>query len=299
MGAYERVNTAGAVAGGPYTGDEGSPVTLDGSASKDDGSLASYAWDCTDDGSADAASASPTGNSCTYPDDGSYTLRLTTTDNLGATGTNTTPVAIANVVPVLTPPSNQAADAGAAKSFAVGSFTDPGAEDTWQVTVKWGDGTADTPFDASGAGNLAEQPHTYAAAGTYDVAVTVSDGEAQDDGGFQVNVSPGAGQTGAVTGVIFDDANGNGVQDQGEPGIPGVEVKLIDQAAAANVALARTTLTDGDGRYQFDNVPPGDYTVVAGAAQQNVSVSAGKTTTVPVLNVEPGGDKLYLPALQR
>jgi hypothetical protein len=71
-------------------------VALDGSASSDDVGIAAYAWDCTDDGSAEANSASPTGSSCTYPDDGGFTLRLTVTDVDDASGSATAAVTIAN-----------------------------------------------------------------------------------------------------------------------------------------------------------------------------------------------------------
>jgi hypothetical protein len=45
---------------------------------------------------------------------------------------------------------------------------------------------------------------------------------------------------GVVTGQAFDDANGNGVQDQGEPGVPGVPVALDGHVVAA---------TDAGGRF--------------------------------------------------
>src|SRR5262249_47030718 len=42
-------------AGGPYHGDEGKAIALDGSASSDDGTITNYAWDCSNDGSDDAS----------------------------------------------------------------------------------------------------------------------------------------------------------------------------------------------------------------------------------------------------
>ncbi len=47
-----------------------------------------------------------------------------------------------------------------AKSFALGSFTDPGADGPWQVTVNWGDGTSHTVFNANSAGSLPPKSHT-------------------------------------------------------------------------------------------------------------------------------------------
>ncbi|UCD37038.1 MAG: carboxypeptidase regulatory-like domain-containing protein [Fidelibacterota bacterium] len=74
----------------------------------------------------------------------------------------------------------------------------------------------------------------------------------------------------AVTGVVFFDVTGNGLQDIDEPGIEQVTVSLLDEMG--NVIA--TTLTDADGSYEFE-VFPGDYTVV-------VEGPEGLTATTPV-----------------
>ncbi|OQX24902.1 MAG: hypothetical protein BWK80_18415, partial [Desulfobacteraceae bacterium IS3] len=56
---------------------------------------------------------------------------------------------------------------------------------------------------------------------------------------------------------VWYDTDHNGVQDAGEPGIPGVTVRLRD---ADNKVIAET-LTDGSGFYQFTGLIPGDYSV--------------------------------------
>ena len=55
---------------------------------------------------------------------------------------------------------------------------------------------------------------------------------------------------------VWEDTNGNGVQDAGEAGIVGVKVDLKD--ASGNVV--KTTTTGADGKYSF-TVDPGKYTV--------------------------------------
>jgi hypothetical protein len=62
---------------------------------------------------------------------------------------------------------------------------------------------------------------------------------------------------GIVCGVVFNDANHNGIQDAGELGIEGVPVTLTD---STNTSV--TTDTGPDGIYQFFT-PPGTYTVSA------------------------------------
>ena len=51
---------------------------------------------------------------------------------------------------------------------------------------------------------------------------------------------------------VWNDLNANGVQDTGEPGIPGVSVMLSN---------GMTTTTDANGAYSFTGLPAGIYTV--------------------------------------
>ncbi len=180
-----------AVAGGPYQGVEGSPVALDGSASSDNGPISSFAWDCTNDGSFEVTQPDATGATCFYPDDGAFVLRLRVTDGDGETATTTTTVAIANVNPAVTAPAPQSVQTGAPGSFALGSFVDPGPDAPWQVTVNWGDGSADTTVTLGSTGAIPPQSHTYTGVATRTVTVSVRD---KDNGAgsqqFSVNINP-------------------------------------------------------------------------------------------------------------
>ncbi len=56
---------------------------------------------------------------------------------------------------------------------------------------------------------------------------------------------------------VFKDWNGNGLQDSGEPGVPGVPVHLLDEYGN-DIA---DTVTDCNGLYKFSNLAAGSYTV--------------------------------------
>src|SRR5207248_7823988 len=66
---------------------------------------------------------------------------------------------------------------------------------------------------------------------------------------------------GAITGVVWRDFKpGGGVvgkPEQGELGLPGVDVKLIDSSGKK----VQTTSTGDDGAFAFDNVSGSGYTV--------------------------------------
>ncbi len=61
----------------------------------------------------------------------------------------------------------------------------------------------------------------------------------------------------ALGDFVFEDLNANGLQDLGEPGIPGVTVNLKD----AGGTVINTTTTNGSGLYSFTNLTPGTYSV--------------------------------------
>jgi Tol biopolymer transport system component len=58
---------------------------------------------------------------------------------------------------------------------------------------------------------------------------------------------------------VWDDVDGDGVQDAGESGLGGVTVTLYN---SADVQVGLPKATDGTGAYLFDNLVPGDYYVV-------------------------------------
>ncbi|HEV8062257.1 MAG TPA: SBBP repeat-containing protein [Gemmataceae bacterium] len=110
----------------------------------------------------------------TYSAPGADTVTVTVTDPYGNTGSDTFTVSV-HATPVVVAPANQSAGESIAASISLGSFSETGVSGTWNVDVNWGDGTPDTVFNVSTQGSLGAQTHTYAAAGTDSVAITVTD----------------------------------------------------------------------------------------------------------------------------
>lgn len=61
---------------------------------------------------------------------------------------------------------------------------------------------------------------------------------------------------GAIGDYVWEDLNGDGIQDSGEPGVEGVTVNLI-----VDGVVVETTTTDADGGYLFDELLPGNYSI--------------------------------------
>jgi uncharacterized surface anchored protein len=64
----------------------------------------------------------------------------------------------------------------------------------------------------------------------------------------------------SLAGKVYYDANNNGVQDTGEPGLAGVKIQLTG-TDANNLSVDRTVFTGADGSYLFNNLLGGVYTI--------------------------------------
>lgn len=197
-----------AEANGPYTVAEGSSVPLDGTASydPDPGDVLTYAWDLDGDGvygetgagalRGDETGATPTFSAAGLDGPASTTINLRVADRYGLTDSDTATVEVANALPVVNAGPDQDAYVHVAVSLAPALFSDAGTLDTHTATIDWGDGAVEPgAITASGGSGAVAGSHTYLAAGTYSVTVTVTD----DDGG-------GGADTMAVTVFGFSGA---------------------------------------------------------------------------------------------
>ena len=137
------------------------------------------------------------------------------------------------------------------------------------------------------------------------VTVT-SGGEPTDDGdGPDGNLSVDFGLRlgGSIGDFVWNDLNGNGLQEPGEPGIPGVMVMLTYPDGSTE-----TTTTDANGKYLFNNLPPGTtysvtFTAPAGFEESPVNVGGNDdidsdpiSGVVPDVVVVAGVDNLSVDA---
>jgi PKD repeat protein len=181
-------------ANGPYTGDEGSEISLDGTGSSDpDGDPLAYSWtaDSTLCSFDDATSAAP---KLTCTDNGNFTVTLEVSDPMLASDSATSVVTVYNVAPTVSINSVDPTLVMVGNAVtAIGSFTDPGTNDTHTANWDWGDGV--TSGSVSGL-NVGPDSHIYNTAGIYTLQLTVTD----DDGGsgsasyrFVIVYDPSAG----------------------------------------------------------------------------------------------------------
>ncbi|MFI5669218.1 M36 family metallopeptidase [Streptomyces sp. NPDC051704] len=173
-----------AKAGGPYTTNEGTDVTLSAAGSTQGtapsaGNLSSYAWDLDNDGQYDDATGVTAAFSAVGRD-GVSTIGLKVTDTAGNTDTDSTTVTVANAAPVVT--LDPVTPAGENTPITLtGRISDPGWLDPLTATVDWKDGAgpqelAGTPEnDRPDATLTFTAEHTYGDDGTFPVEVCGSD----------------------------------------------------------------------------------------------------------------------------
>lgn len=81
--------------------------------------------------------------------------------------------------------------------------------------------------------------------------------------GFFEDVDAGFYRKASVGNYVWEDLNGNGIQDMGEPGVSGLEV-ILEGFAGDGSTVQLITYTDSDGQYIFENLNPGNYTIRVG-----------------------------------
>jgi MYXO-CTERM domain-containing protein len=240
----------------------GTLVTLDAGGSSDpDGSIAAYSWDFGD--------GTPAGNGAVvthaYSRSGIFIATLTVTDNRGATATDQVAIAVNAPTPNELPQAN----AGGSRSVVAGqaiSFDGSGSTDSDGAIVSYtwsfGDGTSATGISAT---------HTYAAAGTYLLTLTVVDdrgGRDEDSAVLTVNAPPVPGNTAPYA----------------EAGLP--QSVLVGQA----VTLDGSASMDSDGTIVSYAWDLGNGQTASGAVVQHTYTAPGSYVVTLVVVDDDGAN---------
>ena len=181
----------------------------------------------------------------------------------------------------LDPLANDDLGAGAA-SVTVNNVPDPAVEGTLTYTDADGNIVTVSPGDVltpEQAATLTFVPVTGFSGTVPPVSYTVEDVNGQTSNAvIDITVIP----TSRISGSVFQDDNGNGIQDPGEAGIPGVEITLSGVDNDGN-SVELTVLTDANGNYVFDGLTAGTYSIFQtqpegfddGIASSDVAASIG------------------------
>ena len=92
---------------------------------------------------------------------------------------------------------------------------------------------------------------------------------------------------GALSGHIFLDQNGDGIQQSGDTNLAGVTVTLLNSAGAST---GTTAVTDANGFYQFSNLIAGTYSVAftAPTGDKFSATTAGTSPVDSIVNTTTG-----------
>jgi hypothetical protein len=252
-------------AGGPYTVNEGSCVTLTGSSTDPQGLPLTYAWDLNGDGVYETPGQSVP--FCAVDGPKTVPVKLQVCNSAGLCTTASTTVTINNVAPTvgsITAPVDPVQVNTVINASA--NFTDPGILDTHIAVWDWDDGTSSPGVvtETNGSGSAAGS-RTYAVPGVYTITLTVTD----KDGG--------SGQSVFQYVVVYDPTAGfvTGGGDS-PPGAYSPDPMLTGKATFGFVAkyLKGKSVPAGETEFQFHvaglnfNSTSYQWLVIAGAKAQ-------------------------------
>jgi hypothetical protein len=225
-----------------------------------------------------------TGSTVDAGDDGYYqgnvigdTVYLEEDGTLGSQGAGDP--GLANRQVTLTPPAG--VDLGAGPGAPISQFTDSNGnysfvglpDGTYTVTVTPPSGHTQTEDPDGGNDNTS--------------VVTVSGGVVNNaqDFGYQSGVP-----SGFIGDRVFNDINGNGIQDAGEPGLAGITVQICGDLDGINLTpnRCRTEVTDADGDYLFGDNLSADGGSLSPLDNPLPATDPGEVYTITILNPPAG-----------
>ncbi len=231
----------------PSSGTAPLAVSFNASASTDpDGSIATYSWNF-----GDGATTSGTSNTAsrTYASAGTFTVTLTVTDNGGATASTTRTVQV-NTTNLPPTASFQFTPTGGAAPLVVLFDGSPSTDPDGPIaSYSWDFG------DASGTETGRTPAHTFVAAGTFTVQLTVTDASGLSASATQAITITAGGGSGSVTvsgratydRVPFSSVVSSGLDYSNTSAQP-IREAVVELVHSSGGTLATST-TDSNGIY--------------------------------------------------
>ncbi|MBB5208124.1 choice-of-anchor Q domain-containing protein [Chiayiivirga flava] len=287
--------------------DEGGSTTLTGTitdADSGDGFTLTVDWgDGTSEDFTYPAGTTAFSETHAYPDDNPtgtpsdvYAIALSIDDGAGGTDTADTSTTVQNVAPTLTAVTASGPLQAGDTTTLAGNIGDVGIEDSFTLSVDWGDGN-NSVFNYPAGTTAFSETHTYATeapGGSYDIALTLQD----DDGGSV----PGAASV-AVSNAppLLSSLATSGTIDEG--GVATLTGEIADTGGEALTLTvdwgdgssdtydypAGTTSFSETHAYADDNPSgtPSDVYAIEVTLEDDGGGSASGTTAVTVDNVAP------------
>jgi hypothetical protein len=275
LGAVQKNNVPPTVdAGGPYSGNEGSAVTFDGSGSSSICGFPTLRWDFSDGGVAFGKAPQHT-----FDNDAVYSGLLTATDPTGLSTTTTFSVPIANLPPSVSAGPSKSTLWGVPVSFHANG-SDPGPTDRLNLLYGWDFGDPSSPVGAVGQ----DAAHTYSEPGIDTATVTVTD----DDGATaSASVQVTVLKRGTSTGYVGDlsakqnkqvTVSASVVDELGQP-VVGRTVQFTLGAQSATAATNSSGIATTSIRL---NQKKGTYSVTASFAGDGKYTSSANAQTFTI-----------------
>ncbi|MGG7564541.1 S8 family serine peptidase [Rhodovulum sp. DZ06] len=98
---------------------------------------------------------------------------------------------------------------------------------------------------------------------------------------------------GTISGVVWEDADGDGIRDAGETALDGVRVFFDSNMNGVHDVLETETWTDADGVYRFEEVTPGLYRVAQDVPPGYVQTAPLLTEAYSVSDSDDAGGPVY------
>ena len=248
---------------------------------------------------------------------GTDTLSVSASDPLSNSTSGSVSLAVAGPLTITAPSAQQTVTSGIARAISGISLADPGLPTTDNVTLTLtathgtialstatsggvtssqltGNGTASVtitaPLAAINATLAATSGLTYTPTSSFSGADTLTlSGSDPLAGSATANVSikVATSNTASLSGMVYDDANGDGIFDTGDTALAGVILTLTGAGSQNNSFSPLTLQTASDGSYRFTNLPSGTYTITK---TQPADLIDGQATVGSLQGTAQGND---------